>query len=145
MSDPVADALVVEFTALHRRFRDLVTTLDPADLNRAPAPGENSIGVLVKHALGAERMLLLADGAGRTVHRVRDEEFRGQMTKDEIFAWLDAADRDVAETVAFALRREKPAGATGRSPAEAVVHACTHAAEHLAQAELTRTLLSARK
>ena len=145
MSGSPADALVVELTTLHRRFRDLVTALDTSDLNRAPAAGENSIGVLAKHALGAERFLLLADGAGRTVPRVRDEEFVGQMTKDEIVAWLDAADRDVAETVALALRRERPAGATGRTPAEAVVHACAHTAEHLAQAELTRSLLAAKR
>ena len=140
MSEKTAAALIIESTAVHKRFRDLVTALDAADLNRAPAAGENSIAVLAKHALGAERFLLFG-AVDRSIARVRDEEFKGQMTKDELLKLLDQADRDVAEIVPLGIDRPKKEDAT-RSPSELIVHAVVHCAEHLAQAELTRSLLA---
>lgn len=142
-AEHIAQAVVIEFTDLHRRFRELVGSLDAGQLNRAPMSGENPIAILAKHALGSERFLPYA-AMDRTVERVRDEEFVGEATKEEIVAWLHTADRDAAEITAAAMRGERRAGAR-RSPPELVMRAITHTAEHLAQAELTRTLLGASK
>ena len=136
-------AIAREFADLHKRFRTVVDGLDHAALNRAPRAGENSIGVLVWHALGAQRHML-RKAAGAPSERDREAEFRAAPTLEALTGLIDEAERLAPELVTAALRRaERPAGGTAgeRSVDELIVHALAHSGEHLGHAELTRKLI----
>ncbi len=138
-----ADAIVREFSDLHKRFRVVIDGLDQAALKRAPRDGENSIGVLVWHALGAQRHML-RNAAGRPSERDRDAEFRALPTASALAELIGEAERIVPELVKSALERAEPpsSGASGgRSIHELIVHALAHSGEHLGHAELTRKLI----
>ena len=136
-----ADAIVREFSDLHKRFRVVIHGLDQAALDRAPRAGENSIGVLVWHALGAQRHML-RNAAGRPSERDREAEFRALPTSSALAELIDEAERLVPDLVKAALQRaEPPSSGGGRSIHELIVHALAHSGEHLGHAELTRKLI----
>ncbi|RMF87674.1 MAG: DUF1572 domain-containing protein [Nitrospinota bacterium] len=69
-------------------IRDLtfqrIEGLNDAQINWAPKQGYNSIGVIIKHMLGAEKFWIGEKIGGTPVHRDRDDEFRGPISLDNL-------------------------------------------------------------
>jgi uncharacterized damage-inducible protein DinB len=88
-------------------------------INWTPHAGYNSIGVILKHMLGAEKFWIGEKIGGTPVHRNRDDEFRGPISMQELqqrrtetsrmtMQSLDkVADQDLSKKIATA-RDEKP-------------------------------------
>lgn len=114
-----------------------------------PAPGANSLAVLVAHMLGNAEENLLGTLGGQSIARDRDAEFRvrGASAAELAAAWVALRPRLEAALAAL------PDGALDRDYAhprrgtiggrEILIVVARHAAEHLGQAELTRDLLRA--
>ena len=143
-------ATVVElFRAVHAQLRDEVRGLDAAALNWTPAPGTNSVAVLVVHTLGSEAEVLRTVAAVPS-ERDRDAEFRVGASADQaLLARLDDADallRDLGGRITAAdLAALRPRG--DRPPQTGLywlVSDYGHAREHLAHIQLTKQLYAAR-
>lgn len=146
MREPAA-AILAQYLELNRRLRHVVRSLEVHALDRAPAPGENTIAVLVAHTLGSE-VSWLTRASGRTRARDRDAEFRvrGQ-SPDEHVSLIDAVDAELPELVVAAVAAGLETAYTledGRSwtAARAIAHSLAHTAEHVGHAELTRNLVA---
>ena len=143
--DGLTQGTIEHFDELHERMRKVVAGLDEATLTRAPAEGENSIAVLVTHALGALQGWLHR-AAGIDFARDRDGEFRARSSAGELGRAIGASETGVRDLVQKAAARgydKVAATVDGRDLTVGyhVTHALTHASEHVAHAELTRNLL----
>ena len=125
--------------------------LDAAQLNWRPVEGgSNSLCVIATHSLASAEEAVLEVLGGQPVHRVRDEEFlaRGDSADPLRRRWADLRPRFSAmlETLPAAeLDRERDHHRRGRiSGRQALLLVTAHAATHLGEAQLTRTLLDAR-
>ena len=139
------DQLLEEFSALHRRLREVVGATN--DLDRKPAGETNSVAVLVAHAVGSE-MGWLHLAAGRPHKRDRPSEFAvTRTTPADLIRAIDEADRAAPALVRAALAdgletlRERP-GTRAESVGYCLIHALSHAVEHVGQAELTQQVLA---
>ncbi len=146
----LAAGILAEYVKLNGRLREVVRSNGPDRLDRAPAPGENTVAVLVAHTIGSE-LWWLSVAAGRTRARDRDGEFltRG-WTSEELLRMIDGADAELPELVEAAVA----AGVETIRPlqdgvrwtiARALAHSVAHTAEHVGHAELTRNLLAPRR
>ena len=136
------------YKGAHKRFRELIVGLSRDQLNWAPHPEANSIAVLIVHTLGSERWNLRAV-RGLDNPRDRDAEFEAETSAEDLIQRLDEADADLADHVAAIdsqlLSRLVPMPDGSEQPAVYLLLANTgHAREHVAQAELTRQLATAR-
>ncbi len=61
-----------------------IAELNDTQINWAPKDGYNSIGVIIKHMLGAEKFWVGEKVGGIPAHRNRDDEFRGPISKAEL-------------------------------------------------------------
>lgn len=113
---------------------------------RPPAPGTNSVAVLVRHTLGNAEENLLKVLCGQPIARQRNGEFldRSVSAADLVAVWQELRSRleaALAYVEAAEMTRVRPhprrGSVTGR---EVLVVVTRHAAEHLGQAELTRDL-----
>jgi uncharacterized damage-inducible protein DinB len=128
----------------HATMRDIVAGLPASALDWKPGQGTNSIAALVAHALDTERHLT-AVVADLALPRDREAAFRVEgLTRDELVALIDAAERDVDGHLALVTRDhltttiERPnRTATG---AGWLIHLVVHSREHIGQASLTRQL-----
>lgn len=132
------------------RLVAIVEEVGAADLDwRPPAAGANSLGAIVTHVLGNCEENLLGVLAGIPVGRDREAELsRTGVAPGEVRArWgrLAAQANEILDRVGDAeLRRETEHPRRGRIRGlEVLIVVARHAAEHLAQAELTRVLLHA--
>lgn len=145
----LADAIIEELAALHRRLREAAAGLDRQALDWVPVDGANSIAVLVTHTVGSE-LDWLHIACGRSSERDRDAEFRAKgRGSDELAALVERAERAAGELVRSAVgggletaRRSR--GGREATAAYCLQHALAHTAEHVGQIELTRQLAIAR-
>lgn len=109
----------------------------------------NSLRVLATHTMGNVEEMLLGTLCGQAVDRVRDREFAQPLQSAEAIQarWANLRDRlssCVGSLPSDALGREYVHPSRGRLLGwEIGFIVATHAAEHMAQAELTRDLLRA--
>ncbi len=138
------------FKTLHDQLTKTLEGLTPEALDWSPTPGANSLGALVAHATGAERLLIAQAVGGVEIHRDRDAEFGVHgLDVQALVALIDAAAQDTEailtpmtdeEIAKDRLLRGNPV-----TTRWCVVHALEHLAEHLGHAGLTRQLWDARK
>jgi hypothetical protein len=113
---------------------------------RPPAPGANSVAMLVRHTLGNAEENLLMILCGQPFARQRDDEFvdRSVSAADLVTAWHDVRPRleaALATVEAEEMTRIRPHPRRGSvSGRDVLIIVARHAAEHLGQAELTRDL-----
>lgn len=128
----------------HRRWREVVSGLDPEALNWKPGGDTNSIAVLVSHALDAERFLL-ASSVDVEVDRDREAKFRVEAASaDDLLTHIDEMEREIDgyldQMTAETLSTETARPGRTRTGAWWVHHALEHSCEHVGQAELTRQM-----
>ena len=75
------------------RLLETIADLDDEAVNwKPPAPGANSLLVLVTHALGSAEQHVIGEAAGKTVVRNRDAEFASKQARIfESFHQVDAS------------------------------------------------------
>jgi uncharacterized damage-inducible protein DinB len=150
------DPLVVPYLRviedLRRQLVEMVTPLDDEQINRIVPGLRNSIGILLKHLIGAERYWIGEVAGGRPAYRNRDAEFEHTPVREaDLLAELDrvaAQTREVLERLTPAeLLQEvevKRAGGTAReTKTEALLHAIQHLAYHLGQIRYLAKLVQA--
>ncbi len=132
----------------HEGMRTVVRGLPVEGLDWRPADGANSIGVLVAHALDAERFLIAA-AADITFERDREAQFRvAGLSADDYIGLVDRVETEVDGFLAR-IRPDVLTATIERGPRVHagpwwLLHPLEHAREHLGQAFLTRQLLEAR-
>lgn len=113
---------------------------------RPPAPGSNSVAVLVRHTLGNTEENLLMVLCGQPFARQRDDEFvdRSVSAADLDASWHELRPRietALANVEAEEMTRMHPHPRRGSvSGRDVLIVVARHAAEHLGQVELTRDL-----
>ncbi|HEY6058651.1 MAG TPA: DinB family protein [Candidatus Limnocylindrales bacterium] len=131
----------------HDAMRDVVDDLSVEDLDWRPIHGANSIGVLVTHALDAERFLVAA-AADVVLERDREAAFRVEgSSSDDLAAFIDRMEAEIDDY----LDRVRPdllgatltRGSRVHPGAWWILHPLEHSREHIGQALLTRQLLEA--
>ena len=135
------------------RLLETLADLDEEAVNwKPPVPGANSLLVLVTHALASAEDHVVRKAAGKAVVRDRDAEFAAIGGSSH----LTARAHEVRSRITDALRglegrlgeerespfRRWPGKATVR---DSLVHAISHTAEHVGQAQLTRDLYVAKR
>jgi hypothetical protein len=145
----IADLIGEQFRHVHGDMRKEIEPLDADTLNWKPDPEANSIAVLYTHTLGSEKEMLRAV-RGLGSDRVRSAEFEVTADARALIALLDLADQDLDEHIgkitAQDLTSMRPRGDRPPRPGlEWLITNYGHAREHLAQAQLTKQLYSARK
>ena len=145
--DLVVATLADRFKHVHEVLRAEIEGLTPDQLTYVPAPGVNSVAILVTHTLGSEAQVWSV-AAGRDASRDRPSEFTNPIqTLDELRALLLRADQrldELAPTIdATALAREwvRPTDKVSRTCAAWLIHNFGHASEHLAHLQLMKQLL----
>ncbi|TMC68458.1 MAG: DUF664 domain-containing protein [Chloroflexi bacterium] len=134
------------------RLLETIHGLDDEAVNwKPPAPGTNSLLVLVTHALGSAEDHVVGKAAKKEIVRDRDAEFAAKGSA----ARLESRAAEVRARIADALAgldgrldeereppmRTWPAQGTVR---DRLVHSIAHTAEHVGHAQLTRDLWRAR-
>ena len=135
------------------RLLETIADLDDEAVNwKPPAPGANSLLVLVTHALGSAEQHVIGEAAGKTVVRNRDAEFASKGG----LAHLAARATEVRRRIDDALvglegrldeDRDPPFRTWPGSRAtvrDRLVHSISHTAEHVGHAQLTRDLFTGR-
>jgi len=137
-----------------RAFETVIEGLPAEALDWQPAPGANSLAVLVAHAWGAAQAWTLR-AAGREMERDRAAEFRTRADPAalrtlltgggaRIEAALDAIDPATLGDLRIGPATQ-PSSDEEYTGARCVLHAVEHTQEHLGQAYLTRELWEARR
>jgi hypothetical protein len=135
------------------RLLRTVAGLDEAALNwKPPAPGANSILVLVTHALGSAEHHVVGQSAGKPVVRDRDAEFATTGSGERLAARAAEVRSRIADALASLEGklddereppfREWPGRATVR---DRLVNSIAHTAEHVGHAQLARDLYVAQR
>ena len=146
--------ITAHLTSLSDSLDGIVACLDGLDaeqLNWRPVEGgSNSLCVIATHSLASAEEAVLEVLGGQPVHRVRDEEFlaRGDSADPVRRRWAHLRPRSAAplEPLPAAALDRHPAPPPPRPPPAPppLVLVTAHAATHLGEAQLTRTLLDAR-
>jgi hypothetical protein len=94
LRQPAVAAVIALFSQLHADLADVVTALDDAGCNWAPAEDTNTVAVLVTHLLGSERETMHAvAGRAPRVPRDRPLEFVPVVrSRRELLAQIDETD-----------------------------------------------------
>jgi hypothetical protein len=130
-----------------------IADMDEAAANwKPPAPGANSVLVLVTHALASAEDNVVRRAAGKAVVRDRDAEFAATGGTSQLIARANQVKGRIADALASLearLDEEReatfpnwPARWTAR---DSLLHAVSHTAEHAGHAQLTRDLYNARR
>lgn len=135
------------------RLVDTIADLDEAAANwKPPAPGANSLVVLVTHALASAEDNVVRRAAGKTVVRNRDAEFAATGGTSHLIARANEVRGRIADALASLEGRldEERESTFGKWPArwtvrDSLVHAVSHTAEHAGHAQLTRDLYVAKR
>ncbi|RMF93332.1 MAG: DinB family protein, partial [Nitrospinota bacterium] len=119
--------------------------LNDAQINWAPKQGYNSIGVIIKHMLGAEKFWIGEKIGGTPVHRDRDDEFRGPISLAELRQRRDEVSRmttQALEKVGEEDFQRKIATARGEKPLEEyLLWVIGHMSQHQGQVYLMKKLV----
>jgi hypothetical protein len=149
---PVYAAYLKELESLYTGIAKAIDGLPPEALDWVPAPGMNSICVLITHTTGAQRFLVGDMIGDIPSNRVRQAEFEAKgLDQASLTAMLGRAmsvTRDALEKATVAdLESTEPRSKDGRSftVAFALYHALAHSGEHLGHIEMTRQMWDARR
>src|SRR5438094_7498627 len=135
------------------RLLETIADLDDEAVNwKPPAPGANSLLVLVTHALGSAEQHVIGEAAGKTVVRNRDAEFASKGGSAHLAARATEVRRRIDDALVglegrLDEDRDPPFRTWPGSRAtvrDRLVHSISHTAEHVGHAQLTRDLAKAR-
>jgi uncharacterized damage-inducible protein DinB len=151
MASAEIESFRIRFEYEFDRLLDTIADLDDEAVNWKPtAPGANSLLVLVTHALASAEDHVVRKAAGKTVVRNRDAEFAATGGSSHLTARADEVRSRIADALAglegrLEEERESPFRRwPGKSTVrDSLVHAISHTAEHVGQAQLTRDLYKA--
>lgn len=142
--------VVERLEALHRTIEKAIDGMPDEAMDWRPGPGMNSLGVLLTHAMGAQRYWIGDVAGGDDSGRDREAEFiaRGVGTAALIERGREvlAHSRSVLGTLSSAdLPAPRTALPSGRqvTTAWAILHALEHTALHAGHIEITRQLWDA--
>jgi uncharacterized damage-inducible protein DinB len=143
--EPAVEALLQWTRLAHGVMLEEIKGLSTEQLDFAPAPGTNSLGVLVTHVAGSETEIW-SMVAGQSFARNRPAEFANRETSAEaLAARLAATDRVLAELAAQIDEGRLAASFTRhntvtRTGLDWLMYSTLHAREHLGHLQLTRQL-----
>jgi uncharacterized protein DUF664 len=149
MSSSEIESFKVRFAYEFDRLLETVADLEDDAVNwKPPAPGTNSLLVLVTHALASAEEHVVGKAAGKTVVRNRDAEFASKGEPSHLAARAAEVRRRIDDALAglegrFDEERDPPFGKWPGSRAtvrDRLVHSISHTAEHVGHAQLTRDL-----
>lgn len=136
-------ATVDRFSELHDSMKHVIAALPAAALDWAPAPGVNSVAVLITHVCGSERFWIGEKVGHLPSHRDRAAEFTVYGIAASDLADVLDANLDLIATVLGETQPERlgePAGVTRDDVyydgAWALQHALEHVAVHTGHVEL---------
>ena len=129
----------------HNSIKAAIKGLPPEALEWTPAPGANSMGVLVTHVVGAERYWVSTVAGGGSFERDREAEFSTRdVTAEQLMVLLDEVLAESRATLAqltpLHLEQVYTAPRDNRqvTVAWALLHALEHTALHAGHIESTR-------
>ncbi len=147
--DPHVQPFIQMHDQLHDDIYAAIAPLSDREVNWAHPSLSNTIGILLRHAAGSERMWILQVVGGQTIQRDRKAEFgREALSKDALVAELrraQAETRAVLERLTAAdLTRTVEVKWRGTPQtfqvAWAVLHALEHTSYHLGQIQLFKKM-----
>jgi len=153
MSSSEIESFRTRFGYEFDRLLETVAGLDDDAVNwKPPAPGANSLLVLVTHALASAEDHVVGKGAGKTVVRNRDAEFATTGGSGHLAARAAEVRRRIDEALVslegrLDEEREPPMGKWPRprgTVRDRLIHSISHTAEHVGHAQLARDLYNAR-
>lgn len=154
MASSEIESFRIRFAYEFDRLLETIAGLDDEAVNwKPPAPGANSLLVLVTHALASAEDHVVGKAAGKTVVRNRDAEFaatggaghlaeRGAEVRRRIDEALVALEGRLDD------EREPPLGKWPQprgTVRDRLIHSVSHTAEHVGHAQLARDLYNARR
>ena len=153
MASSEIESFRIRFDYEFDRLLETIADLDDEAVNwKPPAPGANSLLVLLTHALGSAEQHVVGEAAGKTVVRNRDAEFAAKGGAAHLAARASEVRRRIDDALVglegrLDEEREPPfrrwPGTRG-TVRDRLVHSISHTAEHTGQAQLTRDLAKAR-
>ena len=154
MSSGEIESFRIRFDYEFDRLLETIADLDDEAVNwKPPAPGANSLLVLVTHALGSAEQHVVGEAAGKTVVRNRDAEFASKGGSAHLAARATEVRRRIDEAIVgldgrLDEEREPPfrrwPGARG-TVRDRLIHSISHTAEHVGHAQVTRDLYIAQR
>jgi hypothetical protein len=154
MSSLEVESFRIRFDHEFDRLLETIAGLDEDAVNwKPPAPGANSLLVLVTHALGSAEEHVVGIAAGMTVVRNRDAEFAAKGTASRLASRATEVRGRIAQALAsldgrFDEERDPPFRswpASRGTVRDRLVHSVSHTAEHVGHAQVTRDLYLARR
>ena len=153
MSSLEIESFRIRFNYEFDRLLETIADLNDEAVNwKPPAPGANSLLVLVTHALGSAEQHVVGEAAAKTVVRNRDAEFASKGGSAHLVARATEVRRRIDEALVglegrLDEERDPPFRTwpgTRATARDRLVHSISHTAEHVGQAQLTRDLAKAR-
>jgi uncharacterized damage-inducible protein DinB len=153
MASPEIDAFRSRFEFEFGRLLDTIKDLDEDAMNwQPPAPGANSLLVLLTHALASAEEHVVRRAAGKPVVRSRDAEFAAKGDASN----LPARANEVKGRIDQALDELEGRLGEEREPAtddwprkwtvsDTLLNSIAHTAEHAGHAQLTRDLYNVKR
>ena len=154
MSSGEIESFRIRFDYEFDRLLETIADLDEDAVNwKPPAPGANSLLVLVTHAIASAEEHVVGIAAGMTVVRNRDAEFAAKGAAAHLASRASEVRGRIAEALSsLEGRLDEERDAPFRTwPAprgtvrDRLVHSVSHTAEHVGHAQLTRDLNAARR
>ena len=154
MTSSEIESFRIRFAYEFDRLLETIADLDDEAVNwKPPAPGANSLLVVVTHAVASAEDHVVGKAAGKTVVRNRDAEFATTGGSGHLAARAAEVRRRIDEALVglegrLDEDREPPFGkwrgprATAR---DRLIHSISHTAEHVGHAQVTRDLYNARR
>ena len=149
MSSLEIESFRIRFNYEFDRLLETIADLDDEAVNwKPPAPGANSLLVLVTHALGSAEQHVVGEAAAKTVVRNRDAEFASKGGSAHLVARATEVRRRIDEALVglegrLDEERDPPFRTwpgTRATARDRLVHSISHTAEHVGHAQLTRDL-----
>lgn len=154
MASSEIESFRARFAYEFERLLETIAGLDDQAVNwKPPAPGANSLLILVTHAIASAEEHVVGKAAGKTVVRNRDAEFVVMGGSGHLAARAAEVRRRIDEALVglegrLDEERDPPVGKWPASRAtvrDRLVHSVSHTAEHVGHAQLTRDLWKARE
>jgi hypothetical protein len=153
MASSEIESFRVRFAYEFDRLLKTIADLDDEAVNwKPPAPGANSLLVLVTHAVASAEEHVVGHAAGKTVVRNRDAEFAATGASGHLAARAAEVRSRIDEALAglegrLDEDRDPPFRSWPGSRTtvrDRLIHSVSHTAEHVGHAQLTRDLIAKR-